>query len=113
MTQPEIAILKIGRGSHVKYLPRVFTEHGAIQAANVLNSARAVTMGIHVVRAFIQLRDTLANNAELARKFAELERKLTHHDRAIAGILKAIRELMAPRETKRRGIRFTANFNEK
>jgi hypothetical protein len=109
----QIAILKTGRGSHLKYLPRVFTEHGAIQAANILNSTRAVTMGIHVVRAFIQLRDTLASNAELARKFAELERKLTSHDQAITGILKAIRELMTPPEPTRRGIGFTADFNEK
>lgn len=56
----QIAILKTGRGSHVKFLPYAFTEHGAIQAANVLNSPRAVTMGIHVVRAFIQYPDQVS-----------------------------------------------------
>src|SRR3990170_4390669 len=54
-SRSQIAILKSGRGYNVKFLPHAFTEHGAIQAANVLNSPRAVTMGIHVVRAFVQL----------------------------------------------------------
>lgn len=108
----QFAILKGGRGSHVKFLPYAFTEHGAIQAANVLNSPRAVTMGIHVVRAFVQLRDLLTSNKELAQKFAELERKLDTHDQAIAGILKAIHELMNPPPPRRRGIGFTANFDE-
>jgi GrpB-like predicted nucleotidyltransferase (UPF0157 family) len=110
MTQPEFAILKTGRGSHVKFLPYAFTEHGAIQAANVLNSPRAVTMGIHVVRAFVKLRDLLASNKELAQKFAELEGKLATHDQAITGILKAIHELMNPPAPRRRGIGFTADF---
>jgi hypothetical protein len=55
----------------VKHLPFAFAEHGAIQAANVLNSPRAAMMGIHVVRAFVQLRDLLASNRELAQKFNE------------------------------------------
>ena len=51
-----IAILNSGRGSNIKYLPHVFTEHGAIQAANVLNSPSAVETGAYVVRAFVKLR---------------------------------------------------------
>jgi hypothetical protein len=94
----------------VKHLPYAFTEHGAIQAANVLNSPLAVTMGIHVVRAFVKLRDLLASNKELAQKFAELERKLATHDQAITGILKAIHELMNPPAPRRRGIGFTADL---
>src|SRR5882762_4905543 len=53
-----------------RYRPFVFTEHGAIQAANVLNSPRAVAMGVHVVRAFVQRRELLASNKELARRFS-------------------------------------------
>lgn len=102
----QFVILKSGRGQHPKFLPRAFTEHGAIQAANILNSPRAVTMGIHVVRAFVQLRSLLASNSELARKFAELERRVSTHDQAIVGILKTIRELMNPPEPKRRPIGF-------
>lgn len=102
----QIVILKGGRGQHIKFLPYAFTEHGAIQAANVLNSPRAVLMGIHVVRAFVQLRDVLASNKELAHRFAELERKVSTHDQAIVGILKAIRELMNPPQPEKRSIGF-------
>ena len=95
----QIATLKGGgRGEHRKYLPYAFTEHGAIMAATILNSARAVEMSIYVVRAFVKLRELLGSNRELARRFAQLEarldRKLTEHDEAIAAILSAIRQLM-------------------
>jgi len=89
-----------------RYLPFAFTEYGAIQAANVLRSTRAVQMSLYVVRAFVQLRDLLASNMELAQKFAELERRLATHDQAITGILKTIRELMSAPEPKTRPIGF-------
>jgi hypothetical protein len=105
-----------GRGGR-RYLPYAFTEHGAIQAANVLNSRRAVEMGIYVVRAFVQLRELLSSNKELARRLdqleARIEKKLATHDDAIAAMLSAIRELMAPPPRKRRGIGFTADIDEK
>ena len=59
-----------------RYPPFAFTEHGAIMAANVLNSKQAVQMSVFVVRAFIKLREVLATHKELAVKFAELERKV-------------------------------------
>ena len=105
-SRSQIVILNGRRGQNIKFLPHAFTEHGAIQAANILTSPRAVTMGIHVVRAFVQLRSLLASNSELARKFAELERRVSTHDQAIVGILKTIRELMIPPEPKRRPIGF-------
>jgi hypothetical protein len=89
-----------------RYRSFVFTEHGAIQAANVLRSARAVEMSVYVVRAFVQLREMLASNNELAQRLDELERKLNTHDQAITGILKAIRELMNPPVSKSRPIGF-------
>lgn len=79
-----------------RYRPFAFTEYGAIQAANVLRSTRAVEMSLYVVRAFVQLREMLASNKELAQRLDELERKLATHDQAITGILKTIRELMNP-----------------
>ena len=113
----QIATLKLGRGQHRKYLPYVFTEHGAIMAATILNSAKAVEMSVYVVRAFVQLRELLASNKELARRFAQLEtrldKKLTAHDDAIAAILSAIRQLMHPPVPKRRGIGFTASLDER
>lgn len=85
-------------------LPFAFTEHGAIQAANVLRSTRAV------VRAFVQLRDLLASNKELARRVDELEkrivRKLDTHDQAITEIIKTIRQLVNPPEPSKRSIGF-------
>lgn len=91
---------KDGRGG-TRYRPFAFTEHGAIMVATVLNSPRAVEMSVYVVRAFVQLRELLASNAELARRLNELEGKLQHHDDAIATILLAIRELMNPPAPKR------------
>lgn len=99
-----------GRGGR-RYLPYVFTEHGAIQAANIVNSPRAVEMSIYVVRAFVQLRELLASNVELSHRLNELEGKLKHHDDAIAAILSAIRELMNPPAPKGRGIGFTADID--
>ena len=87
-----------------RYHPFVSTEYGAIQAANVLRSKRAIEMSLYVVRAFVQLREMLASNRELAEQFAKLERKVSSHDQAIVGILKTIRELMNPPEPKRRPI---------
>lgn len=90
--------------------PLAFTEHGAIMAASVRNSPRAIEMSVYVVRAFVQLREAIAGNRELARKLEELERrvqqKLITHDQAIASILKAIRELMTPPEPPHRPIGF-------
>jgi hypothetical protein len=96
----QFATLK--RGQHSKYLPYAFTEHGAIMAATVLNSPRAIEMSVFVVRAFIKMRETLANNKTLALKLAELENKLTGrlniHERAIVHVLGEVRKLMASTE---------------
>ena len=109
--------LKPGRGQNIKFLPYAFTEHGAIMAATVLNSPRAVEMSIYVVRAFVQLRELLASNKELARRLdqleARIEKKLATHDDAITAMLSAIRELMHPPAPKRRGIGFTADLGSK
>jgi hypothetical protein len=86
--------------------PLAFTEHGAIMAATVLNSPRAVEMSIYIVRAFVQLRTLLASNKELAQQLAKLERKVSSHDQAIVGILNTIRELMSPPNPIKRPIGF-------
>lgn len=92
----QFATIKTGRGQHRKYLPYAFTEHGAIQAANVLNSQRAVEMGVYMVRAFIRIREVLSTHRELARKLTALERRIDTQDETIVEILAAIRQLMAP-----------------
>ena len=107
------ATSKKGRGGRRK-LPYAFTEHGAIMAANVLNSDRAVAMSVFVVRAFIRLREVMAGNKELAKKLAALERKLTSrldiHEDAILQLFAEMRRLLAPPppqpEPKKRRIGF-------
>jgi hypothetical protein len=74
--------------------------------SSVLNSARAVKVNIAIMRAFVRLREALETNRELARKFAELEKRVGKHDEAIDAILDAIRQLMAPPEEPRREIGF-------
>ena len=86
-----------------RYAPYAFTEHGAIMAASVLNSERAVRVSVYVVRAFVRLRQALAAHKELGRKLAALEGHLDRHDEEIAALLEAIRELMAPLPAPRRG----------
>lgn len=72
--------LNKGRGHNLKYLPMAFTEHGAIMAAMILNSPRAVEMSVYVVRAFLKLREAMASHADLARKLQVLEESLATLD---------------------------------
>jgi len=83
-------------------LPYAFTEHGAIMAASVLNTARAIEISVHVVRAFVHLRELVSGHKELSQKLNQLERKVGAHDRAIAELINAIRELMTPLEPKKK-----------
>jgi hypothetical protein len=102
----QIATSKKGRGGRRK-LPWVFTEHGALMLASVLNSDIAVQASIRVVRAFVRLRQMVAANAQLATKLQELERRLDSHDEAIVDLFTALKRLLEPPEPpKRREIGF-------
>jgi ORF6N domain-containing protein len=90
----QFAISKAGRGGR-RYPPYAFTEHGAIMAANVLNSERAVAASVMVVRTFVRLRQILSSHAELARKVREMEKQYNSQFREVFA---AIRALMAPPE---------------
>ena len=90
--------------------PHVFTEHGAIMAASVLNPTKAVEVSVFVVRAFVQLREVIAGHKELARKIGQLERKLSDHDDQILVMVEAIKQLMDPElPPERRRIGFHQN----
>ncbi|MDP1705611.1 MAG: hypothetical protein Q8L42_12945, partial [Sulfurimicrobium sp.] len=89
-----------------RYAPYAFTEHGALMLASILNSQRAIEVGILVVRAFVRLRELLAGNKELAAKLDELERKLSTHDQAITGLIDTVRQLMSPPAREKRPIGF-------
>jgi len=90
----------LNRGQNIKYLPYVFTEYGALMAANILNSARAVQMSIFVVRAFAKMREALRRTPQLARKLAALEKKLTArldtHETAIVQVLRELTQILNP-----------------
>ena len=104
LTEEEFAALRsqfatsnLGRGGR-RYLPYAFTEHGAIMAAAILNSQRAMEVSVYVVRTFVQLRNLLASNQEVMRQLTELGKKVSSHDQAIAGLINAINEFMSPPE---------------
>jgi hypothetical protein len=101
----QFVISKDGRGGR-RYAPYAFTEQGVAMLSSVLKSSRAITVNIEIMRAFVRMRELLASNKELAQQLAELERKVSTHDQAITGILKAIRELMHTPEPTRRPIGF-------
>jgi len=82
------------RLKHSSVRPFALTEHGAIMAASVLNSARAVEVSVFIVRAFVQMRRVLTERRELVQQLAELERRLSEHDEQIIGIVGAIRSLL-------------------
>lgn len=86
----------LGRGTYSKYLPWAFTEHGALMAATVLNSPKAVQMSVFVVRAFLRLRQVVAEHKQLAAKLAKLERRVTGHDSELKSIIVALRQLLTP-----------------
>jgi len=87
-------------------LPYAFTEHGAIMAANVLNSEKAIVVSVYIVRAFVRLREMLLTHKELAHKLAELESRIDKHDKAIVALITAIKELMTPSVKPKRQIGF-------
>lgn len=112
LTADEYAVLRsqfatLKRGQHRKYLPYAFTEHGAIMAAMLMNSPCAISVSVHVVRAFVQLRELAASNEEFRLRLNELERKtdllLSKHEQLehdsgqqIRQILDALRALATP-----------------
>ncbi len=104
-------VISKGRGGR-RYPPYAFTEHGAIMAANVLNSKAAVRMSVFVVRAFVKLRAVLATHKELAGKLSELEHKVGTHDQAIVAIIATIRQLTEPAKPKARVIGFRSKREE-
>ena len=102
LTHEEVARLKsqfvtsnVGRGGRRK-LPSAYTEHGALMAATVLNSARAVQMSLIVIRAFVALRRMVLDQKALTEKVAELDARVGAHDEQLGQIIEAIRQIIAP-----------------
>ncbi|HEY1265201.1 MAG TPA: ORF6N domain-containing protein [Terriglobales bacterium] len=103
----QIATSSFSHGGR-RYVPHAFTEHGAIMAASVLNSRRAIEMSIFVVRAFVRMRAALAMNQQIVAKLSEIERRVESHDVEIEDLMDAIRHLTAPLPANTRRIGFEA-----
>jgi hypothetical protein len=81
---------------NIRYRPWVFTEHGALQVANILRSDRAIAMSVYVIRAFIELRERIASNAAILKRLAEIDKTLLAHDTALRDIYQKLLPLLAP-----------------
>ena len=130
LTAEEFAALRssddepAGRGRHRKYLPYAFTEHGAIMAASVLNSPRAIEVSMYVVRAFVRLRELALTHQDLAKRLDALEEKtellaMQHESFSrntrvqLKQVFDALRELMTPPEPTKRPIGFVPHEDRK
>jgi hypothetical protein len=114
LTAAERRILKsqsvISSGAHGgrRTPPLAFTEHGAIMAASVLNTRRAIDMSVFVVRAFLRLRDWSGQRHELAERLADLEQRVRGHDHKLRNIIVSLRQLLEPPDRPQRLIGFSA-----
>ena len=88
-------ISKPARGGRTKP-PQAFTEHGALQLANILRSDQAIAMSVYVIRAFIELRDKVVTNAAILRRLAEIDKTLLLHDSALRDVYKKLLPLLSP-----------------
>lgn len=110
-SRSQIATLK--KGQNIKYAPYVFTEHGAVMAANVLNSPTAVKMSIVVVRAFVKLREVMATHKELAEEIRTLKTQAQKHGQAIIYIIEEIKKLKTAPKSKSKPIGFISEHEKK
>ena len=110
LLRSQIVTLKGRRGQHRKYLPWGFTEHGAIMAATILNSERAVAMSVYVVRAFVKIRRELLTDAGLEVRLEKIEKTLLTHDTGLRDLYQKLKPLLLPPPDKptRRRIGFHA-----
>jgi hypothetical protein len=106
----QFVILKKGRGTHRKYQPYAFTEHGILMLSSVLKSQRAVQMNIQIMRTFVRLREMLASNEALIERLDKLEES---YDAKFKIVFSAIRQLMNPQAVKRKPIGFYPGATKK
>ncbi|MEM0965996.1 MAG: ORF6N domain-containing protein [Verrucomicrobiota bacterium] len=98
-----------GRGGRRKP-PRVFTEHGALMASTILNSEKAVSMSVYVIRAFVEMREQLMTNAKILKRLAEIDKTLMEHDQTLWDIYQKLLPLLQPgEESQKRPLGFHAD----
>lgn len=91
-SNPEQPVSRGGR----RYRPWMFTEHGALMAATILNSAQAVRMSVYVVRTFVLMREQIAANAAILKRLVEINKTLLEHDQALGAIWRKLQPLLQP-----------------
>ena len=91
----QIATSSWGHGGG-RVMPRVFTEHGALMAANILRSEQAVQMSLYLIRAFVALRVQLVSNLSTLRRLSEIDKKLLEHDVVLREVLERLQPLLNP-----------------
>ena len=106
----QIVTLKKARGTHIKYQPYAFTEHGILMLSSVLKSLRAVQVNIQIMRTFVRLRQMFVSNETLIERLDELEES---YDVKFSIVFRAIRQLMNPRAVNRKPIGFSARATKK
>jgi hypothetical protein len=97
----QFATSSLAHGDRRK-LPRVFTEHGSLMAANVLRSEKAVQMSLYLVRAFVAIREQLTSNLAVLRRLAEIDKKLIEHDVVLSEVVKRLQPLLNPPPDKKK-----------
>lgn len=103
----QIVTSSLGHGGR-RYMPYVFSEHGAIMAATILNSPKAIDVSVLIVRAFVRMREIFSSNAQFAKKLAELEERLDKHDENTLVIMATLRKLISkPEGSKKQKIGFS------
>lgn len=102
----------LGHGG-VRKRPWAFTEHGAVMAANVLRSPKAVAMSVYVVRAFVQMREELMTSTVIMKRLAEVDKKLVTHDVILRDIYEKLRPLLTPPEIPRKELGFHVGLRKR
>ena len=97
-SRSQIATLKKGRGSNLKYLPMAFTEHGVLMLSSVLNSDKAIQTNISIMRIFTKVRQMLLDTTEIRLDIAQIQKKLENHDKNIELVFSYLDELTEKEE---------------
>ncbi len=106
LSRSQIAILKKGKGSNIKYLPYAFTEQGVAMLSSVLRSERAIQVNIQIIRVYTKMKQLLLDNKDLWLKIEKIEQALVKKDNEVLAIFNALKNLLIKEEKPRVRIGF-------
>jgi len=105
-SRSQIATLKKGSGSNIKYLPYAFTEQGVAMLSSVLRSETAIQVNIQIIRVYTKMKQVLLENKELWQKIEKIEQALLKKDEEVNTIFKLLKQLLVKEEKPRQPIGF-------